>query len=253
VHQTDQNAALYDKRWVSRQDMKIYGPASRWLRSLITSCGKHMAAGEVSTILDVGCGEGSNTAHIAQMFPGATVKGIDFSTTAISHAQNFWHTPNVSFSHDPHNKALDSTFDLICCFEVLEHVEKWHSLVDQMCRSSQRYLLISFPTGTMRPFEKKIGHVRNFKKGAMESKLFEQGFKPIEIRYAGFPFYSPFYRNMCNIFDTSSHPATTGHYGFSRIALAHFIYLLFRWCSSQKHIGDQFCGLFQKSSAEYDV
>ena len=201
---------------------------------------------ELNSILDLGCGQGCNTYYLAKWLPDANVTGIDFSETGIRLAKYLYHSPNLNFEVDLNSKKLSSSFDLVTCFEVLEHVNDWQDLLRRIASSANKYVMLSFPTGRMRSFEVNVGHVRNFKIGEVEKFLKENGFSPVSIFYAGFPFYNPLYREVCNITNAGNNVLTKGEFGFSQKIVSKILYLLFRYLSSKKHFGDQFCGLFIK-------
>jgi hypothetical protein len=91
-------------------------------------------------------------------------------------------------------------YDMICSFDVLEHIDDWKELVLQFANSSTQYILLSVSTGRMRKHELKLGHVRNFKCGEIESFMEnETMFRPVKIYYAGFPFYSPIARDLTSL------------------------------------------------------
>lgn len=239
------NLAIYDSGWESWIDMKRFGPASRWLRSLIADASRRMDPAPRS-IHDVGCGEGTNTLMLAQRFPQASVRGSDFSATGIAVARRHLAQANLAFIHDPDNRAADEAADLVCCFEVLEHVDDWRAFLARLANSSNRYLLLSFPTGRMRAFEVNVGHLRNFAKGEMEAELARIGFRPIHVSYAGFPFYSPLYREFCQLTNAGDAKFTRGSYGIAKKTIAAILYMLFRYGSTRRRYGDQFVGLFAR-------
>lgn len=240
------NRVLYNEKWDAWVDMKIYGPASRWLRSLIGDQVAHIGEGKVRSVLDVGCGEGTITNLLAEKFQKATILGVDFSETGIDCARAAYHLPNLSFVHDLESHALEKKYDLLTAFEVLEHVDDWRDLLGRMADSSQKYLLLSFPIGRMRPFESNVGHIRNFKKGEVEEFLSGKGYKPTSVYYAGFPFYNPLYRELCQMTNSANNRFTQGKYGISQKLIGLFFFVLFRFFSTRRLRGDQFCGLFER-------
>jgi SAM-dependent methyltransferase len=243
------NRAIYDAHWQSWLDMKVYGPASRWLRSLLRDQIRGLPNPEnVKSILDVGCGEGTITHCLAQWLPHAQVTGVDFSETGIQCASDRYREKNLRFFHDPASDELNKRHDLVSAFEVLEHVEDWQPLLSRMAASARQFLLLSFPTGRMRSFEVHVGHYRNFKKGEVEEFLSSQGFRPHRLLYAGFPFYSPLYRELCNLTDSASNRFSTGIYDWRQKLVAGLFYGLFRFASSKHRLGDQFCGLFCRAA-----
>jgi len=239
------NRAIYNANWQRWLDMKVHGPASRWLRFLIRSQLRHISHPEtIRSILDVGCGEGTVTYLLAKWFPNAKTEGIDFSEMGIQCAESRYSLQNLHFSVDLFSDALTSNYDLVTAFEVLEHVEDWRTLLGRITDSAQQFVLLSYPTGQMRPFEKDVGHYRNFKRGEVETFLLNHGFYTCLAWYAGFPFYSPIYRDMCNTLHSISRDFGAGSYNAWKKMLTHIFYILFRFLSTKRTLGDQFCGLF---------
>jgi len=242
------NRKIYDEHWGEWLDMKRFGPASRWLRTLISDHAETIrgSGDHIADILDVGCGEGTITAELAMLFPRAKVRGIDFSGAGIDFARTSYQKPNLEFCHDIDSDALTGQYDLVTAFEVLEHAEDWKGLLNRMATASRKYVMASFPLGRMRSFEVHVGHLRNFRRGQVEQFMTECDFVPVRIFEAGFPFYSPLYREACNITDSASNRFTTGKYGPRQKLVAGAIYTLFRHASTKRRFGDQFCGLFRR-------
>ncbi|MEA2715124.1 MAG: hypothetical protein QOG91_152 [Candidatus Parcubacteria bacterium] len=241
------NRQIYDETWADWVDMKKYGPASRWLRSLIDrhlSTLKSDLRQPIVSVLDVGCGEGTITDLIADELPKARVTGIDFSETGIRCAKRAYARDNLEFIKDETSAHLKNTHDLVTAFEVLEHIDDWQQFLGRLAASSRRYLMLSFPTGRMRPFEVTVGHYRNYGKGQIEAFLKARGFVPVEVFYAGFPFYNPLYREFCNLTNSGSNSFTKGRYDWRQKTLGWIVYFFFNFLSTRRHLGDQFCGLF---------
>jgi SAM-dependent methyltransferase len=242
------NELIYDDNWTEWRDMKVIGPASKWLRFLIFDIiNDNIKKSEIKSVLDFGCGEGTTTYYLAKELNDSKIVGADFSETGISNAKKFYKLNNLKFVHDENSSSVNEKYDLITSFEVLEHIDDWKQTLKSLATSTNKYLLLSFPTGKMRPFEINVGHYRNFKKGEIEDFLAEQGFKVVKTYYAGFPFYSPLYRDLCNLTNAASNNFTTGKYTYKQKLISHFFYFLFRFFSTKNKLGDQFCGLFIKS------
>ncbi len=242
------NKEIYDAHWSLWMDMKTYGPSSRYIRYLMNELLKGLPELEkIQTIIDVGCGEGTNTYFLAKVLSHAQVTGIDFSSTGIACAQLRYPVPNLQFVCDLDSSYLEKRYDLVTCFEVLEHVEDWESLLKRMINAANKYLMLSFPTGRMRDFEKNVGHMRNFQKQEVEKFMHTYGCKPVKVYYSGFPFFSPLYRELCNLTQGARSSFTQGKYGLKQHIICTILYLLFRYCSTKESFGDQFCGLFEKT------
>ncbi len=243
---SSENFRIYEESWSEWLDMKLYGPSSRWLRALILDA-LHPITVDLRSVLDVGCGEGTITKLLSGRFPKADVLGVDQSSEAIRLAGARYQEGNLSFRLDPGAGADERQFDLVACMEVLEHVDDWQMFLDGLCDGSGRFLLLSFPTGRMRPFERHVGHVRNFRPGEVEEHLRRRGFIPGYLAYAGFPFYSPLYREMCQLTNAGTSQFTRGRYSWKQKAVAEVIFFAFRRLSTQRRWGDQFVGLFERS------
>jgi SAM-dependent methyltransferase len=244
----NRNREIYDARWMAWRDMKLYGPASVWLRGLIATALESLDPIRVASILDVGCGEGTTTDMLARKFPQARVTGIDFSETGIAMASESYGSPRVTFHADTASKQLDEArFELVTCFEVLEHVDDWQSLLHRICGAASYAVALSFPTGRMRPYEAHVGHVRNFRQGEVEAFMGEAGFAVARRFQAGFPFFSPIYRDLCNLVDAGSGDFSTGRFGVRQRIVAAILLTMFRRFSLRS-VGDQFCGVFVRAA-----
>jgi SAM-dependent methyltransferase len=240
------NKAIYDANWDRWSDQKVYGPASRWLRWLVVQNLGYIDCSAIKRVIDVGCGQGEMTAMLAGLLPTAQVLGIDFSQTGIVIAQRKFALPNLIFEVDIDSSRLGiADYELTTCFEVLEHVDDWESLLQRICSASNRYVMLSYPTGRMRRFEVAVGHVRNFQRGAVEAFMKRAGFVAKNLFYAGFPFYSPIYRDFCDIVDAGNSNFASGRYGLPQRIVSAILFAMFRYCSLVRR-GDQFCGVFER-------
>lgn len=223
-----------------------HSAGGRWFAYLLKLMLKEMPKDTVRTVADVGCGVGMKTAQMAEYFSDAKVTGYDFSKPGIKAAKKHHKQKNVKFADEDITKAnYKSRFDLITAFDFLEHIYDWKSLVKKMIRVNNRYMMISAPVGTMRPYEVNIGHYRNFKVNEIEEFMESQGYRTVKTFYAGFPFYSPILRNLTNKFYKNYAETPQNEMNFVSRRVHDVWYVLFRFFSL-KHKGDNFIGLFEK-------
>lgn len=101
-------------------------------------------------------------------------------------------------------------------------------MLNCICEMSNKYVLISVPTGRMRAYEVYEGHLRNFKKGEIENYMEGKGYSILKVFYAGFPFYSPIERDLSRLFydQTNTKGGEFSYSGMTKIIhdLVYFVY-----------------------------
>ncbi len=145
--------------------------------------------GGVKNILDIGCGSGTISLHLASK--GFKVKGIDISKKAIKACEESSKSiglKNVEFEvSDFPNKILNGKYDLVFFSEVIEHLpddefalKKIHKLLNP-----GGILFLSTPSknapmhklGLAKKFDKEVGHLRRYTIEELREKLKRNGFK----------------------------------------------------------------------------
>jgi SAM-dependent methyltransferase len=219
--------AIWKTTW---GDVQSYGPFHRHLRRIMTEMIRPF---NFQTVLDVGCGQGSLLAELRSHFPHIVPNGVDISSSALALARQ--RVPDAKFCVlDITKRSLDKKCDLVVCSEVLEHIPDDVSAIQNLRKMTKNYLLVSTPQGRMREFEKQIGHVRNYARGELLTKLEKNGFAILSVVQWGFPFYSPLYRDFLEL---TGSKGTTGEFGLARKLAANLVYALFM-LNSGKH-GDE--------------
>lgn len=107
------------------------------------------ALAEGAAVLDVGCGVGYGSQHLAKR-GAAAVLAIDIAADAIDHAQaNFGHSSVRFECRSALDLDLPAQFDLVTCFEVIEHLtaEDQTRLLDVIhrCLKHDGVLAVSTP------------------------------------------------------------------------------------------------------------
>ncbi|MEH2213195.1 bifunctional 2-polyprenyl-6-hydroxyphenol methylase/3-demethylubiquinol 3-O-methyltransferase UbiG [Nostoc sp.] len=87
-------------------------------------------------VLDIGCGGGLACEFVANL--NADVSGIDLSFNSIKIAQEHARASNLKIDYQ---RALaenlpyeENSFDVVLCFDVLEHVEDWKKVISEAYR-----------------------------------------------------------------------------------------------------------------------
>lgn len=132
------NNATYDTlgdRWYDAQDdpVALLRAESRsrnpWVLARILS-----AVGSKARVLDVGCGAGLLSNHLAKA--GLEVHGLDASQESLAVAERYDETKSVRYRL---GDALalpypDASFDVVCAMDFLEHVEDPATVVQEASR-----------------------------------------------------------------------------------------------------------------------
>lgn len=251
MNSKETNKKYYESYW--NENMIKYLSVSaggRWFDHLLNLIFEKIDPKTIHYIADVGCGVGNKTAMMARYYKNAEVYGYDFSKSGILAARKSHKESNVTFrTGDITKTSHKKGYDLITAFDVLEHIDDWKKLTQQLIEVNNKYMLISSPVGKMRPYEVYIGHVRNFNEKEIESFMESQGYVTVKTFYAGFPFYSPILRNLTNIFYKDYSELPQAEMSFLSKRMHDVWYILFRYFSF-KNKGDIFIGLFEKNSSK---
>jgi SAM-dependent methyltransferase len=85
-------------------------------------------------VLDIGCGTGYGSSELAHT--AASVTGLDLSPEAVALARSSYAAHNLEYlvASATCIPFADASFDLITCFEVIEHIHDWQLLLDEARR-----------------------------------------------------------------------------------------------------------------------
>lgn len=164
-----------------------YTPAPRHRRRLIVNWLKPLKPRDV---LDAGCGQPFLLEEITRKLsvPGA---GTDISPEVMAEAQGT--VPNCDFlAFDLSKQGWPDgrTFDVVVCSETLEHIAEWPSALEHLVAMTERYLLITVPTGKVRPVDRLMGHTQHFYPNDFVPPLEKMGLEIVKVRTWGFPVHS---------------------------------------------------------------
>ena len=122
----------------------------------------------INQCLDIFCGNGYGTFMMAKEFPNKTFRAIDGSQEAITAAKNNYSLKNISFLSRIFPFNLENGFyEMIVCFESLEHIENDQLLIEIISNSLKEngFLLISVPNDNIISLRKNPHpfHFRHYK------------------------------------------------------------------------------------------
>lgn len=209
---------FYDDKWKTRGDLKTFGPSSRHTRELILRYADKI---EFKSVIDIGCGDGTLLYEMTQRYNLERICGIDLSQEAINITQQ--RLEGKFFVLDIAKEKIDDKFDLCICSEVLEHIDDDIKAINNIRDLCEKFIL-TVPSGKYGLDDEQAGHVRRYSRSDLENKLREAGFKIINIRNWGFPFYSPLYRWALR---RTKDEARSGEFGIGKKLISYSIYYLF--------------------------
>jgi len=220
-------AVDYDRVWEEVYgDLQDLGPTHRHMHRLMRRLLRRL---DYSSALDVGVGFGHNLPLLTERRQIERLAGVDVSERAIEHVRRRFEGDFRQL--DVATGSLAETYDLVCCALVLEHIVDDAAALGNMRRMTSGFLLAVTIAGDFKryePWERQMGHVRNYARGELERKLVSAGFEVVRTVYWGFPFYSPVSRTLQNrMTATSELPA-------SARAIARLLYAVYFLNSSRR-------------------
>lgn len=189
----------YNQVWANVYgDMQHVGPVHRHVKRITR---RLLDSLDYQSVVDVGCGPGDNIAFLSEGHRIQRFSGVDISTWAIEKARRKY--PAGDFhAFNIEEKPLDGTWDLVFSSFVLEHVPDDVSLLRNLRAMTGKYALVATIAGNFeryKPWDLRMGHVRNYQVGELEGKMRDAGFTIEKAIYWGFPFYSPLGRMLQNM------------------------------------------------------
>ena len=179
VHHASYGAALPERDWV---------PAPRYLlrRDLLLSIFADLKPGHV---LEMGCGAGALLNELARR--GFSALGVDFSQSArdLANAMNVGNGRiHIASSTEAEQ---EESFDYLCAFEVLEHIEDDLGTLRDWTRylKPNGTLIISVPAHPERwnPADEWAGHYRRYRRDGLTEMVTSAGYEVTDVQCYGFP------------------------------------------------------------------
>lgn len=142
-----------------------------------------------STVLEIGCGQGSFGARLASR---SDYLGVEPDETSYAVAKTRIESAGGVVLNET-SDALDSTqkYDLVCAFEVLEHLEDDAAAVREWSRfiSPGGHLVLSMPAFQERynAWDTLVGHYRRYSPSDVHQLLEAQGLRDVEVSLYGWP------------------------------------------------------------------
>ena len=147
---------------------------------------EHLLSIAPSSILECGAGQGSVGARLASK---ATYVGVEPDET--SRATAGARLPSSARLLGSLSELDDDTFDLVCAFEVLEHIEDDRAALKEWVErvTPGGHVLVSVPADPERfaPADELAGHFRRYSTDDLAALFESAGLSTISIEHYGFP------------------------------------------------------------------
>jgi SAM-dependent methyltransferase len=157
-----------------------------WLRYDVV---EQLLPSGITDVLEVGCGQGALGTRLARRYEYLGVEP-DKSSYGVAQ-QRMALIKRGEVRNIPVGELGDERFDLVCAFEVLEHIEDdAAALRDWATRLRPGgWLLLSVPAHQHRygPADELVGHYRRYDPPAMTELLNSTGFGDVALRLYGMP------------------------------------------------------------------
>jgi SAM-dependent methyltransferase len=157
-----------------------------WLRYDVV---QRMLPADVTEVLEVGCGRGAFGARLAERYrylgvePDAESCTVAAARIAMIGAGDVRNVSSAALS--------GHSFDLVCAFEVLEHIEDDAAAVADWTALLRPggWLLLSVPAHQHRfgPWDELVGHFRRYDPAGITRLLTDAGCTDVSVRLYGFP------------------------------------------------------------------
>ncbi len=135
----------FEKHTVKSSLKKLYFLQKFLINNFYTVLSQEISKLHPNSILDAGCGEGFILHHLEIAKIGKKLSGFDFMDDAINIGKKQYPTLDLKKGDIYHIDAKSSSYDVVLCSEVLEHLERPEEALKELIRVSKKYVVLSVP------------------------------------------------------------------------------------------------------------
>lgn len=186
----------WDSHWREVKEGMLINPAYRYRLRRVDALLDLPTQGNVRFI-DLGCGDGSFAARIAERRPDIAIAGIDASEVGVAVASasmpggRFFALDMLAPTFEPPSE-LRAWATHALCSEVLEHLDDPVLFLDRARQflAPGGILVLTVPAGPQSAFDRHLGHRRHYTRRLLTQQLQEAGWRAERVDRAGFPFHN---------------------------------------------------------------
>jgi len=104
-----------------------------------------LEAGPVSSMLEIGIGEGFLSGYLSEKLPTVRFSGVDASAEALARLQRLFPRIETRVGDACDLSGLTGPFDLVLCAEVLEHLDRPARALDAIATLKPRRAVLTVP------------------------------------------------------------------------------------------------------------
>jgi trans-aconitate methyltransferase len=137
-------------------------------------------APKLESLLEIGCGTGFVISAISRRFRGASLTGSEYLEEGLVYARQ--RVPGAKFvSMDAREIPHEAAFDVLCAFDVLEHIEEDEIVLQQIFKSlksgGMMFLTVPQHRWLWSAVDEYACHVRRYDVSELKRKVCNAGFE----------------------------------------------------------------------------
>ena len=187
----------WDSHWAKTDSAASLNPAQSFRHKIVTDL---VDKYKPNSIVDIGSGQGDFLQYLQTINPHLTLRGIELSKTGTELTRSKVQAGQIvegNLLAIDFNSCVLPRSDIATCIEVIEHLDSPTLFLKRASEliAPDGILIITVPSGPRTAFDVHIGHRKHFNRKTLKDLLEESGFKNIEIKRYGWPFFN-LYRTM---------------------------------------------------------
>jgi SAM-dependent methyltransferase len=138
---------------------------------------------QATSLLEVGCGNGFVLAGLERAFPTMRLTGSELGRSGLEYARRRLQRSEL-IELDVREMQFEAKFDLVCAFDVIEHIDEDELALREMRRAvapgGGTIIAVPQHPWLWSPTDDHSGHKRRYRRRELAEKVTRAGFEPLE-------------------------------------------------------------------------